>query len=274
MEHISSRQNPVVTRFRQLAGGDSEGQWMLLDGEHLAGEAVRAQIRIEVAAFSVAAAERLDALRSQLERSGSRVITVSDRVLDGISPVRHPSGVAAIAARPAFTLDQALEGTAPLVLILAGVQDPGNVGAIIRAAEGCGASGVVAADGTADPFGWKALRGAMGSAFRLPVATRHTLDAAIAGARAAGLRVVATTAHDGTPLPCCDLRRGCAILLGAEGSGLPNAVVSAADERLVIPMHAPVESLNVAIAAALVLYEASRQRTDRTDSPRSADVAV
>ncbi len=274
MEHVSSRQNPVVMRFRQLAGGDSEGQWMLLDGEHLAGEAVRSNIRIEVAAFSMAAAERLDALRSQLERSGSRVITVSDQVLDVISPVRHPSGVAAIAARPAFTLDQALEGTPPLALILAGVQDPGNVGAIIRAAEGCGASGVVATGGTADPFGWKALRGAMGSAFRLPVATRHPLDVAIARARAAGLRVLATTAHNGTPLPSCDLRRGCAILLGAEGSGLPAAVVSAADERLVIPMHAPVESLNVAIAAALVLYEAGRQRTDPAARPRSADVAV
>lgn len=274
MEHISSRQNPIVARFRQLAGGGSEEQWMLLDGEHLAGEALRSNLRIEVAAFSTAAAARLAGLRSALEQSGSRVITVSDQVLDAISPVRHPAGVAAIAARPAFTLDRVFGGTAPLALILAGVQDPGNVGAIIRAADGCGASGVIAADGTADPFGWKALRGAMGSAFRLPVATRQPLDAVIARARAAGLRVLATTAHGGTPLPSCDLRRGCAILLGAEGPGLPAAVVSAADERLVIPMHAPVESLNVAIAAALVLYEAGRQRTDPAAPPRSAHVAV
>ena len=148
-----------------------------------------------------------------------------------------------------------------MVLMLSQVQDPGNVGAIIRAAEACGATGVVAGEGTADPFGWKALRGAMGSTFRVPVATGHTLAEAVAAARAAGLRVFATGARDGTPLAACDLRGPSAILFGGEGAGLPQDLQDASDERLTIPMRPPVESLNVAIAAALVLYEAARQRT-------------
>jgi TrmH family RNA methyltransferase len=112
---------------------------------------------------------------------------------------------------------------------------------------------------SADPFGWKALRGAMGSTFRLPL-VREPLDLALETARAARTRVVATIPRGGTPLPECDLRGPVAILLGGEGAGLPAAWLDAADGRLTIPMRGKVESLNVAIAAALILYEASRQR--------------
>ncbi len=272
MEHIASRQNAVVKRFRQLASGDDTGQSMLLDGEHLLNEAVRSQISVEVAAFSPAAAERRPDLVAALERAGTPTVSVSAPVLDAISPVRQPSGVVAIAVRPSSTLDQALAGAAPLVVVLAGLQDPGNVGAIVRAAEGCGATGIVAGGGTADPFGWKALRGSMGSAFRLPVATRHEVEAAVARARGAGIRILAAVAAGGIPLPECDLRSGVAILLGAEGAGLPAPLVALADASVAVPMRPPVESLNVAIAAALILYEAGRQRT--AGHPRSRDVAV
>jgi TrmH family RNA methyltransferase len=146
------------------------------------------------------------------------------------------------------------------VVILNGVQDPGNVGATIRAAEGCGATGVVCSEATADPFGWKALRGAMGSTFRLPVASTESLAAAMDAARARGLQLCATTARGGTPLPDCDLRGAVAVVFGSEGRGLPDELVSAADVRITIPMQPPVESLNVAVSAALVLYEAARQR--------------
>jgi TrmH family RNA methyltransferase len=112
---------------------------------------------------------------------------------------------------------------------------------------------------SADPFGWKALRGAMGSTFRIPVA-RQPIEDALRAARGAGVRVFATIARGGTPLPQCDLTGPAAILLGGEGGGLPASWLDAADERLTIPMRGQVESLNVAIAAALILYEASRQR--------------
>jgi TrmH family RNA methyltransferase len=144
----------------------------------------------------------------------------------------------------------------------------------VRAAEGCGATGIVVTTGAADPFGWKALRGAMGSTFRMPIATGHSLDAVLSAARTAGLRVIATTAVGGTPLPACELRGDCAIFLGAEGPGLPASVVAAADERLTIPMRAPVESLNVAVSAALILYEAARQRAGTPALSQKSDVAV
>lgn len=275
MDPISSRQNAIVKRFRQVASGDSAGESMLLDGEHLVREALASGLHIEIAAFverlaNGPMAEMVDVL----ERRGARVVTITDQVLTALSPVRHPSGVVAIANRPSATLDRVLQTRPSLVLILGDVQDPGNVGAIIRAAEGCGATGVVVTTGAADPFSWKALRGGMGSTFRLPIASGQSLDAAVSHARAAGLRVMATTARGGTPLPACDLRPGCAILLGGEGSGLPTAIVEASDERIMIPMQAPVESLNVAIAAALVLYEAARQRATAVPLERSTNVAL
>lgn len=261
MERISSRQNPLVRRFRDLArigGGDS----MLLEGAHLVEEALRSGTRLELVAFADRAMDGAHAgLVGQAQRAGAKVVAVTDSVMAAISPVRQPSGIVGIAERPTGLSDAVFAGDRQLVLMLSDVQDPGNVGAIVRAAEACGATGVVAGDATADPFGWKALRGAMGSTFRLPVAARQPLHDSIERARAAGLRIVAAVAREGTPLRECDLRGPAAILLGGEGPGLAQALLDAADERITIPMRPPVESLNVAIAAALILYEAQSQRS-------------
>jgi TrmH family RNA methyltransferase len=148
-----------------------------------------------------------------------------------------------------------------LVLIACDVQDPGNLGAIARVAEAAGASGMIAAGQCADPLSWKALRGSMGSALRLPLAQHETADAAVAEARRHRCRIVATLPRGGTPLAASDLRAPVAILIGGEGHGLPAALVDAADVRITIPMQAPVESLNAAVTAALVAYEARRQRS-------------
>jgi TrmH family RNA methyltransferase len=257
IERISSRQNPLIRQFRDVAHGRVPDA-MLLDGEHLIEEALVSRVAIDVVAFG----ERLanGPLADRLRRGGVTVVLVTDAVLSAISPVQSPSGVVGIARRPATTPESVFGTAPPLVAVLHDVQDPGNVGAVVRAAEGCGATGVICSERTADPFGWKALRGAMGSTFRLPVAAGRSLDEAIALARSRGLRVFATTARGGTSLPECDLRGPAAVIFGGEGTGLPAAIIDAADARLTIPMKAPVESLNVAIAAALVLYEAARQR--------------
>jgi TrmH family RNA methyltransferase len=119
---------------------------------------------------------------------------------------------------------------------------------------------MITTPGTADPFGWKALRGAMGSTFRLPIAVRQPVSAAVNCLRSRGISIVATVPRHGTPLPAFELRGPVAVLLGGEGAGLPDTLVADADERLSIPMRPPVESFNVAITAALILYEASKQR--------------
>jgi TrmH family RNA methyltransferase len=265
MERISSRQNAIVKRFRDLARAGAGGDWMLLDGQHLVEEALASGASIEVAAFADQLVDgRLATVAAQALRAGAKTVMVTDQVLAALSPVQRPSGVVAIARRRTASVADAFERRPQLVLLLNEVQDPGNVGAIIRAAEGCGATGIVAGETTADPFGWKALRGAMGSTFRLPVARTDGLPGVMQRARIAGVRIFATVPRGGRGLSACDLRGPSAVLLGGEGPGLPGALLSAADERLTIPMKPPVESLNVAIAAALILYEASRQRQDRS----------
>jgi TrmH family RNA methyltransferase len=181
-----------------------------------------------------------------------------------MSPADTPSGLVAIARHELAPLDNAFAGdraAAPLALVAESVQDPGNLGAMIRTAEAAGATGVVACGASADPFGWKALRGAMGSTFRLPVARVTSAREAIEAARRSGLRVVASAARADTPLFHAALRGPTALLLGGEGAGLRPDVLELADEVIAIPMQPPVESLNVAVAAGLLLYEAVRQRS-------------
>jgi len=148
------------------------------------------------------------------------------------------------------------------------VQDPGNVGAIVRVAEAAGSTGLVAAAGSASPFGWKALRGSMGSALRLPVVAGVTADEAVAIGRGRGCRIVAAVPRDGRPIFDADLAGPLVILIGGEGRGLPGPLADAADERVTIPMQAPVESLNAAVTAALLLYEARRQRSTGSHADR------
>ena len=261
---MSSRHSGVVKRFREIARAGRIGDTVLVDGPHLVDEALSAGLELELVAFAADAAHgRFAGLAARCAATGARVLTAPDGVLALMSPVKQPSGVVAVARLTQASVEDALAAGAPqLALLLDRIQDPGNVGAIIRAAEACGASAVVTTPGTADPFGWKALRGSMGSAFRLPIASVASLELAVGAARAGGLRVIATVPRGGTPLRQTDLTRPAAVILGGEGPGLPGEVMDAADEQVTIEMRHPVESLNVSVAAALVVYEASRQRSD------------
>jgi TrmH family RNA methyltransferase len=228
---------------------------VLLDGEHLLQDAVNAGLAVQVVVHD---GQRRDAVEAA-RRHGADVLEASPAVLDAVSPVRTPTGVVAAVVWSPRGVADAIAG-AGLVLGLVDVQDPGNVGAAIRAADAFGAHAVLALGETADPGHWRALRGAMGSTFRLPVARAGTgegLDAA----RRAGLQIVATVADGGTPLATLDLARPSLVLLGREGSGLPDALVAGADTAVTIPMRQGVESLNVAVAAAVIAYEAGRRRS-------------
>jgi len=148
-----------------------------------------------------------------------------------------------------------------LVVAAVDVQDPGNLGTIIRSAAALGATGVVATAGGADPAGWKALRGAMGGTFHVPVA-RATLADAVAAARRHGARLVAAVATGGPPAARVDLTAATCLLVGNEGAGLPPGAMAATDVRVTIPMQGVADSLNVAAATAILLYEAGRQRDE------------
>lgn len=228
---------------------------MLLDGEHLLADALDAGVPIEV----VLTSPEHHALGQRSRSAGAEVFDASPAVIDAASPVRTPSGIVALARWRPATLGDVVRGPHALVLGLCGVQDPGNVGSAIRSADALGATGVLALDETANPSGWKALRGAMGSTFRTSVAVAGMNDA-LTEARAAGLQIVATTADRGEPIDAVDLRKPALVLLGSEGAGLSEDVVRHASVRATIPMRPGINSLNVAATAALVLYEARRQR--------------
>ena len=255
---ITSRQHPIVKEFRALARGGRD--LMLLDGWHLLHEAARARIAVEKIALCGPLASREADLIDGLRRDGAQIVDVSAAVLNALSPVDAPTGVVASARRPSVTQAETVLPAPALVLAATALQDPGNAGAIIRSGAAAGASGVVLDDGSADPWGWKALRASMGSAFHLPVMRTRTLANVIADWRAAGIQVAAAVPRHGTPMHEVDFIPPTALLLGGEGAGLPDDLIAASDVRVTIPMRGGIESLNAAVAAALLLYEAQRQR--------------
>lgn len=260
MLRLTRRLDPVVDRFRRAARRAPAESCVLLDGEHLIRDALAAGVRLEVV---MATHERWAALPDLAAALAAlpmpiAIYDAAPTVLDAASPVKTPSGVAALARWQAAAVEDTFADPSPLVIAAVDVQDPGNFGAIVRSADALGATGVIAAGATADPAGWKALRGSMGSAFRVPVA-RATLESAMGAAREAGATIFAA-APGGQPADRCDLSRPSMILLGSEGLGLPDAALAKAQARIAIPMRRGVDSLNVAVSAALLLYEARRQR--------------
>lgn len=258
MPIISSRQHVIVKQFRALARGDDT--WLLLDGWHLLDEALDAGLHVDTVVLTASAGAREQSVLGRLA-PGVRVVEVSPAVMNAVSPVRSPAGVVASARRPAVDAAAMLRARAPLLVAACGLQDPGNVGALVRSAAAAGATGVVIDMASADPWGWKALRASMGSAFRVPLARPDDLSAQLAAWSAAGVALVAAVPRGGTAMYDVDLARPTALLVGGEGPGLPDAVLDTVDDRVSIPMQAQVESLNAAVAAAVLLYEARRQRT-------------
>lgn len=264
MKPISSRQNPIVRTFRALADDpDPTGERLLLDGAHLVRDAHAAGAVFEVL---VVAASRLDngseegALARQLEDAAIDVVVADDKVFAALSPVKSPSGIAAIARRK-VTAPALICGHPHALLVAAvDVQDPGNVGSVIRAAEAGGATGVFVCGASASPFSWKALRGSMGSALRLPVVAGMTPDAVMNCMAEAGVRMVAAVPRGGDDPDHIDWRGTVGLFVGGEGPGLGGDVVGRCSIRVTIPMAPTVDSLNVAVAGAILIYAARRQR--------------
>jgi len=255
---IRSRSNPLVRRLRALKE-KAGGELMLLEGPKLVAEALASGVEVVEAAASPRGASGDAGVVGALRARGVPVRLVDDGVLASLSEVETSQGLLALARRPAFAEERIYAGT-PLVLVAAGIQNPGNLGALLRTAEAAGATGAYLTDGAADPFSWKALRGSMGSAFRLPHRRRLTTADALARLEAHGVSVLAADPGGAKRHDEADLRRPIALLLGPEGAGLAPAVRARASASVAIPMTRGVESLNVAVAAGVLLFEAARQR--------------
>jgi RNA methyltransferase, TrmH family len=273
---ITSRHNPIVRACRALAR-ERDGNRVLLDGAHLVEDALEAGLSIESVIASSGFAASQPALLTRLERE-SLVYIASDEVLAGASPVKSPGGIVAVASLAAADLSAVLpqhasEGSAYLpamAVALIDVQDPGNAGAVVRCVEAAGGTGVVACGATSDLRGWKALRASMGSAFRVPIAAA-SVEQLFSDAKVAGVRVIASTL-DAAAADMRDITwtEPFVLLVGNEGRGLPAGVAARAEVRVRIPMFGKLQSMNAAMSAAVILYEAQRQRSIRPDDGRGA----
>jgi RNA methyltransferase, TrmH family len=269
MRTISSRQNPIVRTFRELAANPPlDGSRLLLEGTHLVQEARAARLSFEqvvVSAQYVDDGHEVAELARALSTDGVNVVAATEPVMNAVSPVRTPSGIVAIVARAPADPAEICRHPDAFVVAAVDVQDPGNLGALIRAAEAGGATAAAVCGASAQPFSWKAVRGSMGSLLRLPVAAGVTPEALLANAGAFGVRAVASVPRGGSAPDALNWIGRVVLFVGGEGPGLTDALIAACDDRVTIPMEPPVESLNVAVAGALLVYAARRQRKGSGD---------
>jgi TrmH family RNA methyltransferase len=260
LRSVSSRSNASVKELRRLfhdAAPDEKGE-IAVEGMHLVEEAIRSSLRISTVFFAESARERAHKLLPQLPRQ-TQALLVPDEVFSSAVPSESPQGVAAMVAVNQYSLAEALRAQPALLVLTAGLQDPGNLGTIARAGEAFGATALLIAENTVSAWNWKSIRASSGSLFRVPVA-KVEISTLLPELKARGIIVLATSSHKGASISEADLRRPLALIVGNEGAGVPKNVLAQADEVVTIPHSEKVESLNAAIAASVVLYEASRQR--------------
>lgn len=276
VEKITSRQNPLVKRFRRVRAM-GERQHVFLEGVRLIEDAINTGAHFESVAFTadLESSERGAALIESLSRVQCRGALVSKQVMEAIADTRTPQGVAALVSRPYIGLDDLFSNSPDLLVIADELQDPGNLGTIIRTAEAAGVNGLITTRYTVDPFNDKAIRASMGSALRLPVVTGAIRAEIVSRCRDHKIKIIASRSTRGPAqgviedaariekIKLCvevDMTMPIALIVGRESTGLPESAQSEADEFVHIPMAQGVESFNVAAATAILLYEAARQR--------------
>ena len=262
--HITSRDNSLLRRARAVRDQKID-DLIFVEGLRLGEEALGSGLKIEAVIYSeeIAQKERAARLISKLSKVANKQASVSERLLASISFTKTPQGIIVLALRP--TIDEKKfkrqQPVAPLLVIIHSINNPVNVGAILRTAEAAGATGVIATAHTADPFSPKALRGAMGSAFRLPIWTGASYANTIDWCAESKIRTICADISGSITHTEVDWRGPCALVVGPESSGLSDKEITAANEAVRVPMQGAVESLNVAVATGILLYEAARQRS-------------
>ena len=245
MAAIESPSNPLI---RQIARGLDDRTHLLLEGEKAIVDAVAAGVALEHLLHDASVRPgRLAAL------AGARPQLVSRKVLERIAETQAPQHLLAIARRRDVSVASILQRPGPVVFLF-GVQDPGNLGAIVRVAEASGAAGVVSAPGSADFYHPRAVRGSAGSVLRIPVSGKVSFEPFAAEAKASGRAVCGAVPVGGENPFEKGLAPSSVLVIGGEGPGLPAGAYRYLDRRLTIPMRPPVDSLNAAVAAALLLY--------------------
>ena len=257
LDLISSRTNGRVKQLRAAFQGHARlsGGMVAIEGDHLLEEALRSGMVLK----TVFVSERRGV--PEIVPRGVEVVRLTEEVFGSVVETQTPQGVAALLVPPVWVLEDVM-GSVALILIAVGLQDPGNLGTLVRSAEAFGATGVLTTPGTVSAWNQKALRASVGSVFRVPVVAAAASD--IEGLKERGVRLIAAVGVEDAGVIAAqemDFTLGCAVMIGNEGSGLAAEWMEMCDARVTIPCPGPVESLNAAVAGSLLLYEASRQRT-------------
>ena len=259
---VQSKQNARLKELRKALAhpGRNERGLVGIEGPNLLAEAIRAGLRIEC--IFAGGDEMAVGYQSEDDFGDIEILLVPGDTLNSALNTESPQQIAALVEPPKWAWKDLLEkrrGNHPLLLVLAGIQDPGNLGTILRSAEAFGAHGVICLPGTVNEWNPKAVRASAGSVFRVPV-LNATDEEALTRLRTAGLRVLTTDVEGARPANQVDLACPVALVIGNEGNGVPAHLASQADGAVTIPCPGPVESLNAAVAASVLLYEAARQR--------------
>jgi RNA methyltransferase, TrmH family len=270
LRRVSSPQNALVKDLRKsFSQGEPTSQGAVaIEGLRIIEEAIRSGLRFEALFFSESGSAHAPRLLPQIS-SHTEVLLLPDHVFSSAVSTETPQGVAALVKLRPAKLEDLLDLVSPdfLLAAVSGIQDPGNLGTIIRSAEAFSARAVLLGEKTVSHFNPKVVRASAGSVFRQPL-IKVKLGDVILQLKQHGVRVVASSSHKGQALDQVDLAGPLALVVGNEGAGLPSEILSAADELVTIPHSARVESLNAGIAASILLYEAARQRNrsgDRRD---------
>jgi TrmH family RNA methyltransferase len=266
---VQSKQNSRLKDLRRalahpgrdasgLAGRDSRGL-AGIEGPNLLEEALRAGLRIPAVFVAQGAEHLLEELALPAE---TEVLLLPRELLDSALATETPQPVAALVEPPTWRWADVLGGAnkaAPLLVVLAGLQDPGNLGTILRSAEAFGATGILSLPGTVSEWNSKAVRASAGSVFRMPLLSLGAGDC-FARLRKAGVKIWTTAVHGAEAADRIDWTGAVALVIGNEGNGVPQELAAQTDGAVTIPCPGPVESLNAAAAASVLFYEASRQR--------------
>lgn len=257
--------NPRVRRLRRLSGRRSarlDDGAFVIEGPTLVAEAIEAGAGVEGLFVEVDTPE-LDEVVDRARAAGVPIHELQAGVVAGITDSVTPRPVLAVVTTPESDIDGLVDGALqrgrPMVLLV-DVRDPGNVGTILRAAEASGAAGVICCRGTADPWSPKVVRSSAGAVLHVPLSTGHDPVDVLALLAARGVPTVAAVVRDGSDPDHVDLSGTVALVLGNEAAGLDPASAAACDERVTIPMDGRAESLNVAMAASVLCFEAARRR--------------
>ncbi len=261
VRRIEGRHNALVKDLRQAFSRSelsSSGECGI-EGFRIIEEALRSGVRFRAVFFSESAEPRAHKLLPQIA-SQVEALLLPDKLFTSAVPSQSPQGVAALVHLKTFSPEDVVESSSSgPILVIAGVQDPGNLGTILRSAEAFGARGILLGDGTVSAYNSKVVRASAGSVFRVRVA-KVGLEPAMELLRAKSFRLLATSSHKGVALPQADLSGATAVFIGNEGAGIDKKLLSQMDELVTIPHSPKVESLNAGVATSILLYEAARQK--------------